>query len=269
MSARGSGPSAPATIDVVTTSSEAAREAGTASRAAVSLRAHRAGGCQDLPTRAWLGKDVVAGITSWAVMVPVALAYAELAGVPASVGLITATAGLTAYAILGTSRHAKVTTSSTMAVMSASVVAPAAGGDAATYLAMTAMLAILVGVMLLVAGVLRLGFLAEFLAKPVITGFIVGLALTIAVGQLPKLFGVDGQRWQLLRPARPLRQPVAGDVRSRVSSSVVVGHAADHRPSSHRSAHPRTAHRRRRSHAALSGSRSSRARAWRSSARSS
>ena len=142
--------------------------------------------------RDWLAKDIVSGITSWAVMVPVALAYAELAGVPASVGLITATAGLAAYAILGTSRHAKVTTSSTMAVMSASVVAPAAGGDAATYVAMTAMLAILVGAMLVVAGVLKLGFLAEFLAKPVITGFIVGLALTITVGQLPKLFGVEG-----------------------------------------------------------------------------
>jgi high affinity sulfate transporter 1 len=142
--------------------------------------------------RAWLGADVAAGITSWAVMVPVALAYAELAGVPASVGLVTAMTGLTAYALLGTSRHLKVTTSSTMAVMSASVVAQAAGGDAATYVAMTAMLALLVGSMLLAAGVLRLGFLAEFLAKPVITGFIVGLAVTIAVGQLPKLFGVEG-----------------------------------------------------------------------------
>ncbi len=142
--------------------------------------------------RAWLGADIAGGITSWAVMVPVALAYAELAGVPAAVGLITATAGLTAYAFLGTSRHAKITTSSTMAVMSASVVAPAAGGDAATYVAMTAMLAILVGVMLVAAGVLKLGFLAEFLAKPVITGFVVGLALSIAVGQLPKLFGVEG-----------------------------------------------------------------------------
>jgi len=142
--------------------------------------------------RAWLGKDIASGITSWAVMVPVAMAYAELAGVPAGVGLITATAGLTAYAILGTSRHAKVTTSSTMAVMSASVVAPAAGGDEATYLAMTAMLAIIVGVYLVAAGILHLGFLAEFLAKPVITGFIVGLAITIAVGQLPKLFGVEG-----------------------------------------------------------------------------
>jgi len=142
--------------------------------------------------RAWLGKDIAAGITSWAVMVPVAMAYAELAGVPAGVGLVTATVGLTAYAILGTSRHAKVTTSSTMAVMSASVVAPAAGGDATAYVAMTAMLAIIVGLYLIAAGILKLGFLAEFLAKPVITGFIVGLAITIAVGQLPKLFGVPG-----------------------------------------------------------------------------
>ena len=142
--------------------------------------------------RAWLGADIIAGITSWAVMVPVAMAYAELAGVPAGVGLVTAMAGMAAYAVLGTSRHAKVTTSSTMAVMSASVVAPVAGGDAATYLAMTAMVAVMVGVMLLAAGLLKLGFLAEFLAKPVITGFIVGLAVTIVVGQLPKLLGVPG-----------------------------------------------------------------------------
>ncbi len=174
----------------MTTTTAAAREHGTA-RALLYRYVPITKWLQTYP-REWLSKDIISGITSWAVMVPVALAYAELAGVPASVGLVTATAGLTAYAILGTSRHAKVTTSSTMAVMSASVVAPAAGGDTATYLAMTAMLAILVGAMLVVAGVLRLGFLADFLAKPVITGFIVGLALTIAVGQLPKLFGVEG-----------------------------------------------------------------------------
>ena len=142
--------------------------------------------------RAWLGKDVAAGITSWAVMVPVAMAYAELAGVPAGVGLVTATAALAAYAVLGTGRHVKVTTSSTMAVMSASVVASAADGDPARYLALTAALAIIVGLMLLGAGLLKLGFLSEFLAKPVITGFLVGLAVTIVVGQLPKLFGVPG-----------------------------------------------------------------------------
>ena len=77
----------------------------------------------------WRRPDLVAGITSWGVMIPVAMAYAELAGVPAAVGLTTAFAAMTAYAILGTSRHLKVTVSSTMAVMSAAVVAPIAAGD--------------------------------------------------------------------------------------------------------------------------------------------
>ena len=171
--------------------------------------------------RAWLGKDIASGITSWAVMVPVALAYAELAGVPASIGLVTATAGLTAYAILGTSRHAKVTTSSTMAVMSASVVAPAAGGDEATYLALTAMLALMVGAMLLVAGLLKLGFLSEFLAKPVITGFIVGLAITIVVGQLPKLFGVPGTSGNVFDQLRGLAEELSALAGNMPTSNLV------------------------------------------------
>jgi high affinity sulfate transporter 1 len=185
--------------------------------------------------RAWLGKDLIAGLTGWAVMAPVAMAYAELAGVPAGVGLITATAGLTAYAVLGTSRHAKVTTSSTMAVMSASVVAPAAGGDATLYLAMTAMLALLVGVYLVAAGVLRLGFLAEFLAKPVITGFIVGLAITIAVGQLPKLFGVEGgagnvfQQLEALLEELPETNPISLALGLAAMAVIIVARRIDRR----------------------------------------
>lgn len=185
--------------------------------------------------RAWLSKDVVAGLTGWAVMAPVAMAYAELAGVPAGVGLITATAGLTAYAVLGTSRHAKVTTSSTMAVMSASVVAPAAGGDATLYLAMTAMLALFVGVYLVAAGILRLGFLAEFLAKPVITGFIVGLAITIAVGQLPKLFGVEGGGGNVFRQLEtlveelPERDPISLLLGLAAMAIIIVSRRIDRR----------------------------------------
>ncbi len=134
--------------------------------------------------------DLVAGITSWAVMVPVSMAYAELAGVPPQVGLTTAFAALAAYAIFGTSRHLKVTASSTMAVMSAAVVIPLAGGDASRFLALTAALALIVGIILVVGGVLRLGFIGDFLSKPVVTGFVFGLAITILVGQLPKLFGI-------------------------------------------------------------------------------
>jgi high affinity sulfate transporter 1 len=127
-------------------------------------------------------------------MVPVALAYADLAGVPPEVGLVTAFSALAAYTLLGTSRHLKVTTSSTMAVMSASVVAPLALGDVDRYVGLTAALAGMVGIMLLAAGLLRLGFLSEFLAKPVVTGFIIGVAISIVIGQLPKVFGVPGAR---------------------------------------------------------------------------
>ena len=80
-------------------------------------------------SRAWLRPDLLAAVTSWGVMVPVALAYAGLAGVPPELGLVTAFTALAAYAVFGTSRHLKVTVSSTMAIMSASVVADLAGGD--------------------------------------------------------------------------------------------------------------------------------------------
>ncbi len=142
--------------------------------------------------KAWLRPDLTAAITSWGVMVPVALAYAGLAGVPPELGLVTAFAALAAYAVFGTSRHLKVTVSSTMAVMSASVVADLAGGDPAAYLAYTAALALTVGVILVAAGVAKLGFISDFLTKSVVTGFIIGVAITIIIGQLPKILGVPG-----------------------------------------------------------------------------
>jgi high affinity sulfate transporter 1 len=151
-----------------------------------------------LPIAAWLPayprdflrSDLISGLTVWGVMVPVAMAYAQMAGVPPQVGLYAAFAALLAYAVFGTSRHLKVTTSSTMAVMSAAVVAAIAGGDPDRYLALTAALALTVGILLLAAGIARLGFISDFLSKSVVTGFVFGLAITIAIGQLPKLFGV-------------------------------------------------------------------------------
>lgn len=137
-----------------------------------------------------LRPDLIAGLTSWGVMVPVALAYASLAGLPPEYGLVTAFAALSAYALLATSRHLKVTTSSTMAVMSVSVVAPLAAGDPGRFAALSAALALIVGVLLIAGGLLRLGFISEFMAKPVVTGFVFGIAVTVIVGQLPKLLGV-------------------------------------------------------------------------------
>jgi SulP family sulfate permease len=142
--------------------------------------------------RAWFRPDLTAAVTSWGVMVPVALAYAGLAGVPPELGLVTAFTAMAAYAMFGTSRHLKVTVSSTMAVMSASVVADLAGNDPAAYLAYTAALALTVGVLLVAAGLARLGFISDFLTKSVVTGFIIGVAITIIVGQLPKVLGVPG-----------------------------------------------------------------------------
>jgi sulfate permease, SulP family len=143
--------------------------------------------------RAGLRPDLIGGLVSWAVMVPISIAYAALAGMPPEAGLVTAFAALAAYAVLGTSRDLKVTTSSSVAVMAAAVVAPVvAGRGTEAYVGLMAALALMVGAALLVAGLLRLGFLSQFLAKPVVTGFVVGLAITIVIGQLPKLFGVPG-----------------------------------------------------------------------------
>ncbi|HEY6571122.1 MAG TPA: sulfate permease [Candidatus Limnocylindrales bacterium] len=140
--------------------------------------------------RAWLRPDLLAALTSWVVMVPVALAYAGLAGVPPEIGLTTAFAAMTVYAVFGTSRHLKVTVSSTMAIMSAAVVVDMAGGDPSLFLVLTSALALTVGLLLTAGGITKLGFIADFLTKSVVTGFIFGLAITILVGQLPKILGV-------------------------------------------------------------------------------
>jgi len=139
--------------------------------------------------RAWFRLDAIGGLTTWAVMIPAAMAYAQLAGVPPQYGLYAAMVAMAVYPLFATSRHVRITMSSTMAVMSASIVAPlvVSGGD---LLSLTAALALVVGVLLVVAGFLRLGFLGDFLSKPVITGFLFGLGINIIVGQLPKLLGI-------------------------------------------------------------------------------
>jgi sulfate permease, SulP family len=140
-----------------------------------------------------LRADLISGITVWGVIVPAAMAYAELAGLPPQAGLYAAFAGMLAYAIFATSRHLKVTASSTMAIMSAAVVADlGAGGSLERYAALSAMLAMVVGGMVLLAGIAKLGFISDFLSKPVITGFLFGVSVSIIVSQAPKLFGLRG-----------------------------------------------------------------------------
>ena len=123
---------------------------------------------------------------------PAAMAFAELAGLPPQAGLYAAFAGLLGYALFSTSRHVKVTASSTVAIMSAAIVSDlAGGGNLAKYAALSAMLALIVGSIILLSGVVRLGFISDFLSKSVITGFLFGVALDIIVTQAPKLFGVS------------------------------------------------------------------------------
>src|SRR5512144_2907689 len=137
-----------------------------------------------------IGPDALAGMTVWAVLVPEALAYASIAGVSPVVGLYAAPAALVLYALFGSSRHLVVGPMAATAALSGAAVASISGGrDTA---ALTAGLAVLVGVLGVLAAVARLGFLASFSSQPVLKGFIVGLALTIIVGQLPKLFGISG-----------------------------------------------------------------------------
>ena len=140
------------------------------------------------PVRRWIRGDVVAGLTVWAVLVPESIAYATIAGVPPVVGLYAAPAALILYALLGSSRQLVVGPMSSTALLSAAVVGGLAAGSA-DVVALTAGLALVTGVIALVAGLLRLGFVASFISEPVLKGFVIGLALTIIVGQLPKITG--------------------------------------------------------------------------------
>ncbi len=142
--------------------------------------------------RAQLMPDAVAALTVWALLVPEAMAYATLAGVPLEAGLYAAILPLFLYAIFGTSRQLIAGPSSTVAILSAVTIAPLADGTE-EFIALTAALAILVGVILVVAGVARMGWVSQFMAKPVLEGFVVGLALVVLVGQADKLIGVDAE----------------------------------------------------------------------------
>ncbi len=140
--------------------------------------------------RAWLRGDLIAGLTVWAVLVPEALAYASIAGVSPVVGLYAAPGALIVYAALGSSRQLIAGPMSATAALSAATVAALVPVGSDRFTAMTAALAITTGLAALLAGLLRLGFVANFISEPVMKGFIVGLALTIIIGQVPKLLGV-------------------------------------------------------------------------------
>ena len=148
----------------------------------------------------WLRPDVIAGLTTAAVVIPKAMAYATIAGLPVQVGLYTAFLPMIIYAVLGTSRVLSASTTTTLAILTAAElneVVPS--GDPASLLSASAMLTLLVGGILVVASALRLGFIANFISEPVLIGFKAGIGLVIVLDQLPKLLGVHFPRGTFLQ----------------------------------------------------------------------
>jgi high affinity sulfate transporter 1 len=142
--------------------------------------------------RAWFAPDALAGLALWAVMVPEAMAYAGIVGVPAIMGLYTLAPPLIAYALLGTSRRLVVGPDTATGVISALTVGALAARNGSDFAALTGTLAALIGVMFFVFGLLRMGWVAAFIATPVMRGFIEGLVCVTIVGQIPALLGLHG-----------------------------------------------------------------------------
>jgi sulfate permease, SulP family len=138
----------------------------------------------------WVRADVIAGLTLWGILVPEAIAYAAMAGAPLEAGLYTLLGSVLVYAILGTTRQAVSAPTSGSSIMMAAVLAPFLVTDPKELIELLVLLVLLVGIILVLCGLLRLGFVTAFISHSVMTGFIFGLAIHIAVNQAPKLFGL-------------------------------------------------------------------------------
>ena len=135
--------------------------------------------------------DVIAGIALAGLLVPEAMGYAEIAGLPPQSGLYATAFGLLAYAIFGTSRQLAVSPTSASSAILAATLAPLVVGDHEKYVVLASAVAIVLGLLFLVAGFLKLGFISDFISKPVLKGFVFGIALNIIIKQLPKLLGIE------------------------------------------------------------------------------
>lgn len=164
--------------------------------------------------RRWLRGDLVAGLTVAAYLVPQVMAYATLAGLPPVAGLWAAIVPLAAYALFGSSRQLSVGPESTTALMTAAVLTPVVAGDPTQYAALAAALALLVGAICLLRGLARLGFLANLLSRPVLVGYMTGIAIVMIASQLGKITGA----------------PISGDEFVRQMRSFAAGISRAHWP---------------------------------------
>jgi len=142
--------------------------------------------------RSWLRPDLIAGMAVWAMTIPQALAYSSIAGVPAQYGLYTVPLAMIAYAIFGTSRTLSMGPESALAIMSAATVGALAVQGSEEFLTLTIALALVIGILFFIFGLLRMGWVANFMANPVLKGFLAGIALVVIAGESSKLIGVSG-----------------------------------------------------------------------------
>ena len=149
----------------------------------------------------WLPRDVTAGVLVVAIAIPLSMGMAEVAGMPPIAGLYSCVLPLIAYALFGSSRQLVIALDASTAAMVALAVAPIAGGDATRYAALAGLVAVLVGLVLMLAGSLRLGIAANLLSRPVLLGYQAGLAVVVIVSQLPRLLGVTVRADDTLRRA--------------------------------------------------------------------
>jgi high affinity sulfate transporter 1 len=159
--------------------------------------------------RAWLPKDIVAGLVLTAILVPVGMGYAEAAGLPAIYGLYATIFPLIAYAIFGPSRILVLGPDSSLAAIIAATIVPLAAGDPDRLVALAGMLALMTGTLCILAGLAHFGFITDLLSKPIRLGYLNGIALTVMIGQLPKLLGFSSSGENLVQEAISLVQGVA------------------------------------------------------------
>lgn len=149
----------------------------------------------------YLGADLLAGLVVAALAMPQALGYAAIAGVPVLVGLYSIPLALIAYAVFGSSPRLVVGPVSTVSVLSGTLVADMARGDPQRAIAFTSALALAAGVILIIGGMLKLGWAAEFMSRPIVTGFVFGLVLLIILGEIPSLLGMSPEQGDVIQRA--------------------------------------------------------------------
>jgi high affinity sulfate transporter 1 len=173
--------------------------------------------------REWIKLDAIAGLTAAAVVIPKAMAYATIAGLPVQVGLYTAFLPMVIYAALGTSRPLSVSTTTTLAILAAAALGEVAPGrDPTTLSTASATLTLLVGAVLVLAALFRLGFVANFISEPVLVGFKAGIGLVIVFDQLPKLLGIHFDKGSFVHNVLAIAKGIPGASMATVAVGAVM-----------------------------------------------